>query len=199
MARRGQEDAYYHRAKKEGYAARSVYKLQEIDRRYKIFRRGQKVLDLGCHPGSWLQYAAQKVGPSGLVVGVDLQPPTVELPKHARFVQSDLLEIRPEELREFASAYDLALSDAAPKTTGIKGADVIKSLEITTAAVELGLALLKPGGALVAKVFYGKDVDQLIHRVKRAFKMGKAYKPQVTTTGSKEIYLLGQGYKGNEN
>ncbi len=198
MARQGQEDAYYHRAKKEGYAARSVYKLQEIDRRYKLFRRGQKVLDLGCHPGSWLQYAAEKVGPSGLVVGVDLQPPGVELPRHARFVQGDLLSIGPETLREFAPAYDLALSDAAPKTTGVKGSDVIKSLELTTAAVELGLALLKPGGALVAKVFYGKDVDQLIHRVKKAFKMGKAYKPQVTTAGSKEIYLLGQGYKGGE-
>jgi len=196
MARRGQEDAYYHRAKKEGYVARSVYKLQEIDRRYKLFRRGQKVLDLGCHPGSWLQFAAQKVGPGGLVVGVDLQPPRFELPRQARFVQGDLLSLEPEALKEFAPAYDLALSDAAPKTTGVKGSDVIRSLELTSAAVELGLALLKPGGALVAKVFYGKDVDQLIHRVKRAFKMGKAYKPQVTTAGSKEIYLLGRDYKG---
>lgn len=196
MARRGQEDAYYHRAKKEGYAARSVYKLEEIDRRYKLLRRGQKVLDLGCHPGSWLQYAAQKVGAKGLVVGVDLQPPTVELPRQARFVQGDLLTIEPGALKELAPAYDLVLSDAAPKTTGVKGSDVIRSLELTTAAVELGLTLLKPGGALVAKVFYGKDVDQLIHRVKRAFKMGKAYKPQVTTAGSKEIYLLGRDFKG---
>jgi 23S rRNA (uridine2552-2'-O)-methyltransferase len=198
MARRGQEDAYYHRAKKEGYAARSVYKLEEIDRRYKLLRRGQKVLDLGCHPGSWMQYVAQKVGPKGLVVGVDLKPPTVELPKHARFVQGDLLTIGPEALKELAPAYNLVLSDAAPKTTGVKGSDVIRSLELTTAAVELGLALLKPGGALVAKVFYGKDVDQLIHRVKRAFKMGKAYKPQVTTAGSKEIYLLGRDFKGEK-
>jgi 23S rRNA (uridine2552-2'-O)-methyltransferase len=196
MARQGQEDAYYHRAKKEGYAARSVYKLEEIDKRYKLLRRGQKVLDLGCHPGSWMQYVAQKVGPKGLVVGVDLKPPAVELPKQARFVQGDILSMEPEALRELAPAYDLALSDAAPKTTGVKGSDVIRSLELTTAAVDLGLKLLKPGGALVAKVFYGKDVDQLIHRVKRAFKMGKAYKPQVTTAGSKEIYLLGRDFKG---
>lgn len=196
MARQGQEDAYYHRAKKEGYAARSVYKLEEIDKRYKLLRRGQKVLDLGCHPGSWMQYVAKKVGPKGLVVGVDLKPPAVELPGHTRFVQGDLSSMEPEALREFTPAYDLVLSDAAPKTTGVKGSDVIRSLELTTAAVELGLKLLKPGGALVAKVFYGKDVDQLIHRVKRAFKMGKAYKPQVTTAGSKEIYLLGRDFKG---
>ncbi len=195
MARRGQEDAFYHKAKKEGYAARSVYKLQEIDRRYRLLRRGQKVLDLGCHPGSWLQYAARRVGAGGLVVGVDLRPPTVELPAQARFLQGDLLEMGPEELGEGA-VFDLVLSDAAPKTTGVKGADVARSLELTTAAVELGLAVLRPGGALVAKVFYGKDVDQLIHRIKRAFQMGKAYKPQVTTAGSKEIYLVGRGFKG---
>lgn len=198
MARRGQEDAFYHKAKQEGYAARSVYKLKEIDQRYRLLRQGQKVLDLGCHPGSWLQYAAQKVGPGGLVVGVDLEPPAVELPRQVRFIQGDLLTLPPEALARFAPAFDLALSDAAPKTTGVKGADVAKSLELTVRAVELGLGLLKPGGALLAKVFYGKDVDQLIHRIKRAFKLGKAYKPKVTTAGSKEIYLLGRGYKGGE-
>ncbi|KMY68398.1 hypothetical protein AAU61_01535 [Desulfocarbo indianensis] len=198
MARQGQEDAFYHKAKKEGYAARSVYKLKEIDQRYRLFRQGQKVLDLGCHPGSWLQYAAHKVGPGGLVVGVDLEQPAVELPPQVRFLQGDILTLPPEALARFAPAYDLALSDAAPKTTGVKGADVAKSLELTARAVELGLSLLKPGGALLAKVFYGKDVDQLIHRIKRAFKLGKAYKPKVTTAGSKEIYLLGQGYKGGE-
>lgn len=195
MTRRGQPDALYRRAKTEGYAARSVFKLKEMDLRYGLLRPGQRVLDLGCHPGSWLQYAAQRVGRGGLVVGVDLQPPAVSLPPWVRFVQADVLELSPGELREHAEAFDLVLSDVAPRTTGVGHQDGAASLALTEAAVELALALLRPGGALVAKVYYGPGVDELIVRVKEAFQLGKGHKPGASRSASREIYILGRGLK----
>jgi len=192
---RAQPDAFYRRAKKEGYAARSVYKLEDMDRRYQLLRRGQQVLDLGCHPGSWLQYAAQKVGPKGLVVGVDMQPLAFQLPANARFVQADLLEISQVDLRHFAQEYDLVLSDAAPRTTGVIHADVGKSLGLAAKALELARGLLKPGGTLVVKVYYGAQADDLIKEIKAAFDLGKGYRPSTTKAGSKETYILGRGLK----
>ncbi|MFH1035101.1 MAG: RlmE family RNA methyltransferase [Pseudomonadota bacterium] len=195
MTRQGQADARYHRAKREGFAARSVYKLEEMDRRYQLLKPGQRVLDLGAHPGSWLQYACQRVGPTGLVVGVDIQEAGVELPARARYVQADLLTMEPPDLRAFAPAYDLVLSDVAPRTTGVMHADMAMSYELTAKALDLACALLKPGGSLVAKVYFGPQVEELIRRVKAAFSLGKAHKPEASRTASKEIYLLGRGLK----
>ena len=192
---RAQPDAFYRRAKKEGYVARSVYKLQEMDQRYRLLRRGQRVLDLGCHPGSWMQYAVQRVGPKGLVVGVDIQPLDIDLPDHVRFIQSDLFAISPGDLSSFAASYDLVLSDVAPRTTGVKHADAAGSLDLASKALELARGVLKPGGSLVMKVYNGPGVDELIKEVKSAFNLGKGYKPTATKAGSREIYILGQGLK----
>jgi 23S rRNA (uridine2552-2'-O)-methyltransferase len=188
-------DKYYRQAKKDGYAARSVYKLQEMDQRYKFLRRGQRILDLGCHPGSWLQYASQKAGAKGLVVGVDIQPLGVGLPANGRFLQADLLEVQPEQLRSFTPGYHLVLSDVAPRTTGIVHADVDGSIALTQKALELALALLKPNGHFIAKVYNGPGVEELIRVVKRSFTMGKAHKPPASKAGSRELYLLGKGLK----
>jgi 23S rRNA (uridine2552-2'-O)-methyltransferase len=195
MTRRGQTDAHYRRAKQEGFAARSVYKLAEMDKRYQLLRPGQRVLDLGAHPGSWLQYACEKVGPSGLAVGVDIQPLAISLPGWGRFLEADLLSLTALDLRAFAPAYDVVLSDVAPRTTGVMHADMARSFELTSRAVDLALTLLKPGGSLLAKVYFGPEVEELIRRVKAAFSLGKAHKPEASRTQSKEIYILGRGLK----
>ena len=197
MTRPGRPDAYYRRAKSQGFAARSVYKLQEMDRRYGLLKSGQAVLDLGCHPGSWLQFAAQKVGPKGRLVGVDWQAVEVALPQGGVFIQADVLKLTPEEVRQLSgiAEFDLVLSDVAPRTTGVKDRDAAGSLELTEAALELALALLKPGGAFLAKVYFGPGVEELIRRVKRAFKLGKGHKPEASRAASKEIYILGRGLK----
>ncbi|MCF8034521.1 MAG: RlmE family RNA methyltransferase [Desulfarculaceae bacterium] len=197
MTRPGHPDAYYRRAKSQGYAARSVYKLSEMDRRYGFLKSGQAVLDLGCHPGSWLQYAAKKVGKKGRLVGVDLQPPGVEMPPGAQFIQADVLELTAKGVRGDTGIeiFDLVLSDVAPRTTGIKDRDAAASLELSEAALNLALALLKPGGSFLAKVYFGPGVDELIRRIKRAFKLGKGHKPEASRSASKEIYLLGRGLK----
>jgi 23S rRNA (uridine2552-2'-O)-methyltransferase len=197
MTRLGRPDAYYRRAKNQGYAARSVFKLQEMDKRYGLLRSGQAVLDLGCHPGSWLQYASQKVGRSGRLVGVDLQEPGVSLPSGSCFIQADLLELTPDQVRERSGVevFDLVMSDVAPRTSGIKDRDAAQSLELTQAALDMALALLRPGGSFLAKVFFGPEVDDLIRQVKGAFKLGKGHKPDASRSASKEIYILGKGRK----
>ena len=93
------KDHYFHKAKKNGYAARSVYKIEEIDKKYRIIRKGNKVLDLGCSPGSWLQYASSKVGNTGQVLGVDLQPVKISLPSHVKVIQADLFEVKNEDFK----------------------------------------------------------------------------------------------------
>jgi 23S rRNA (uridine2552-2'-O)-methyltransferase len=195
MTRRGQPDAHYRRAKEAGFAARSVYKLEEMDRRYGLLAARQRVLDLGCHPGSWMQYAAARVGPGGLVLGVDLQPPSVELPAWTRFVQADVLVLTAQGLREFAPAFDVVISDVAPRTSGVMVRDMALSAELTAKAVGLALALLRPGGSMVAKVYNGPEVEDLIRRVKAAFALGKAHKPEASRAASKELYILGRGLK----
>lgn len=195
MTRPGQLDARYRRAKQEGFAARSVYKLQEMDGRYQLFRPGLRVLDLGAHPGSWSQFACERVGRGGFVLGVDLQEPGVALGPNGHWLVADLMTLTAERLRAQTPAFDLVLSDAAPRTTGVAHADAAASLELTQRALDLALELLTPGGSFLAKVYFGPGVEDLIRQVKAAFSLGKAHKPEASRAASREIYLLGRGLK----
>src|ERR1700755_1202363 len=117
MAGRRDQDHFGHRAKREGYPARSVYKLQEIDKRTQLFRRGQRVLDLGAAPGSWTLYAAERVGREGKVLGLDLNEARASLPAQVSFRALDVFQF--DALGEFgAAAFDVVMSDMAPHTSG---------------------------------------------------------------------------------
>src|SRR3954469_20012385 len=115
-------DAFFRKAREGGYAARSVFKLEEIDRRFRILRTGERVLDLGCRPGSWLQYAVKMVGPHGVVVGIDRAPLPQAVPG-ARALVGDVFTVTDEELLGDQRAFDVVLSDMAPDTTGIRATD----------------------------------------------------------------------------
>jgi 23S rRNA (uridine2552-2'-O)-methyltransferase len=189
------QDHYFKRAKKEGFPARSVYKLEEIDRRVRLFRPGQRVLDLGCHPGSWLQYAARAVGHRGLVVGVDLRPLALELPAQVHVLRTDVFGMQPADLEHLSSAFDVVLSDLAPATTGIRAADIARSSLLFERALELAGGLLVPGGSFLGKIFQGTDFDRMVREMKRMFRQVRGMKPRATRKDSKEIYLLGMGKK----
>jgi 23S rRNA (uridine2552-2'-O)-methyltransferase len=190
------QDHYFKQAKREGFAARSAYKLEEIDRRRRLLRPGMRVLDLGCAPGSWLQYAARRVGPQGRVLGVDLQPVTVPLPAQARALQADAFETAPEALLDGGPLYDLAISDMAPKTTGIPSADAARSAELALRALALAQALLKPGGCLLAKLFQGGRTAEVRAAFARSFERVSVEKPKASRAESVEVYLLGAGFLG---
>jgi len=185
------KDAFYHRAKREGFAARAVYKLQEMDRRFRLFRKGQRVLDLGCAPGSWLQYAATCVGPQGKLVGVDLAPVTASLPSWVRILQEDLFHLDPQTAFPEAP-FDLVLSDAAPKTTGIRFTDQVRSYELSLRALEIALSVLREGGGFVCKIFQGPQFPEFLRKVRSHFKKTSTFKPKSSRSESFETYLIAQ-------
>jgi 23S rRNA (uridine2552-2'-O)-methyltransferase len=192
------KDHYFKKAKQENFAARSVFKLQEIDQKYKILRPGQTVLDLGASPGSWSQYASQKVGSSGRVLGVDLSPVNVKLP-NAVFIQADLRDLNLEDVftqHGFVPPFDLVLSDMAPKTTGIRLTDQARSFELCELALNIAKKFLKPNGAFVCKLFHSDDFTELRDLIKKDFQKFEAVKPDSTRKISKEIFLVGLNKRG---
>ena len=172
------KDHYFHKAKKDGYAARSVYKIEEIDKKYRIFRTGNKVLDLGCSPGSWLQYASKKVGNTGQVLGVDLQPVKISLPSHVKVIQADIFEITNEDLKIKGGQADVIMSDMAPKTSGIRATAVHRSFELNKKVLYLANDILCQEGSLLGKAFQGKLFDELRYEFKKMFADVKLCKPK---------------------
>jgi len=191
------KDHYFKKAKEQNFAARSVFKLEEIDQRFRVLKPGQTVLDLGASPGSWSQYASQKIGTSGRVLGVDLSPVTVKL-ANAVFIQADLRDLQLEQVFQehgFQPPFDLVLSDMAPKTTGIRITDQARSMELCELALDIARRFLKPGGHFVCKLFHSDDFTKLRDDIKKSFQKFEAVKPDSTRKISKEIFLVGLSKK----
>ncbi len=191
------KDHYFKKAKEQNFAARSVFKLEEIDQRFRILKPGQTVLDLGASPGSWSQYASQKIGPSGRVLGVDLSPVNVKL-SNAVFIQADLRDLQLEQVfaeHGFVPPFDLVLSDMAPKTTGIRITDQARSMELCELALDIAKRFLKPGGHFVCKLFHSDDFTKLRDEIKKSYSKFEAVKPDSTRKISKEIFLVGLSKK----
>ena len=187
------QDYYFHKAKKEGYVARSVYKLQEIDLKHHLLKKGDRVLDLGCAPGSWLQYTARKVGSQGIVLGMDVTPVTVDLPPHVSLLQHDVLEYEPAE--KYFQYFDVVLSDMAPRTTGIASVDSQRSYNLCEQALHLATQVLRPGGSLLVKMLQGGLLPQLRLEFKNRFLSVKTCKPRSSRQQSVETFLLGKGFR----
>jgi 23S rRNA (uridine2552-2'-O)-methyltransferase len=190
--RRHRHDSFHQRAKREGFAARSVFKLEEIQERYRVLKPRARVLDLGCRPGSWLQYAARIVGPEGRLVGLDRQPLDVVIPA-ARVVVGDVLQVSSEELRGELDGFDVVLSDMAPDTSGIRSLDQARSETLFERALEIAEETLAPGGAFVAKLFQGPDFKNLVERCRRDFAQVATPKPQSSRKDSIELYVVASG------
>jgi 23S rRNA (uridine2552-2'-O)-methyltransferase len=188
-------DHFFKRAKKEQYPARSVYKLKEMDKRFGLLTPGARVLDLGAAPGSWTLYAAGRVGDTGLVIAVDLQELTVELPPNVIAFQDDVFQ--PSEALAQAiqerGPFDLVISDMAPKTSGVKFADQARSFDLAVEALALARKSLIKGGHFVVKIFEGPDTPALLAEMRREFARVKPYKPKSSRAESKEMFFLGLG------
>ena len=193
-------DRYFRQAKREGYLARSAYKLLELDQRKKLLKRDQFVLDLGCAPGSWLQVASDRIGPKGVVVGVDLLPVRHPMPKTVRTIEADMHAVDPEDLRRTTGGepFGLVLSDMAPNTSGGGGGsgDHFRSVRLCEDILELVPAVLAHRGSLVMKVFDGEAMPDLLGRCKRMFFKVSCCTPKATREVSRETYIICQGYKG---
>lgn len=191
-------DHYFKRAKQENYPARSVYKLQELDKRFKLFKRGQKVLDLGAAPGSWSLWAGKKVGDEGLVLSCDIQKTDTRFPKNVTFMQEDVFDRSPEfdALLKEKGPFDMVISDMAPNTMGHKATDHLRSIALCEEALWVALATLVKGGHFVVKVFQGAEEQSYREGLRTYFKTVKTLKPKSTRQESKEIFMVGMGFKG---
>jgi 23S rRNA (uridine2552-2'-O)-methyltransferase len=208
MANYEKPDVWSLRAQKEGYPARSVYKLKEMDEKFRLIPRGAglsapgfRVLDLGAAPGSWSLYTLRRLAGTGFLAAADLAPLSR---RHDRglfegenffFMQGDITAPETREALLSRGPYNLVICDAAPATTGSRAVDTLRSLELAEAALDYGEAALKGGGALVVKIFQGGDSAALLKRIRSLFESGRAFKPAACRRESFETYYVGLGRK----
>lgn len=187
------KDHYHQKAKQDGFAARSAYKLQEIQKRFKLIKKGRTVLDLGCAPGAWAQVAANLVGDNGTYYGIDLEAVQIEVP-NCEFHQMDANDLAESKLG--AIKFDVILSDMAPKTSGVKVQDQARSLALVELVIHTARAQLVEGGNLAFKVFESNELKMLFNKLKKEFERVDRFRPQSTRKGSEEIYFVALGFKG---
>lgn len=185
-------DHWTRRARAEGWRSRAVYKLQELDRRDRIFSRGGRIVDLGAAPGGWSQYAARKVAPAGRVVAVDIEP--MEPLKGVEFVQGDIADRAAiaDLQRALGGPADAVLSDLAPKLSGNRDRDQAVSMELAAMALEAALELLRPGGVFVTKLFQGAGFEEFVAEARAALSRARLRTPAASRKASRETYLVGR-------
>jgi len=187
-------DHYFRQAKKERYLARSVYKLDEIDRRYRVLKKGARVLDIGCAPGSWSQYILKRIGP-GKVTGIDVKKQIPVTDPRYMYLKRNLFDLGPEFFQTNTRSFDVITSDAAPKTTGQKFVDHQNSLSIVRRVFEIAPHVLKNGGTVVAKVFQGEDLKEFVESIRESFEKIDLCKPKSSRKESSELFIVAQRMK----
>jgi 23S rRNA (uridine2552-2'-O)-methyltransferase len=190
--RRHVTDAYVQRAKAQGYRSRAAYKLLELDQKERLFRAGQVVVDLGAAPGSWSQVAAERVGPGGKVIAVDLLD--IAPISGVTVLKGDFRDV--DLLVPLAGARaDVILSDLSPNLSGIRNVDQARAAEMSRAAVEFCAKALKSGGVFVLKAFHGEAFDEVMQRLKHDFGTVAVRKPGASRSESRETYIVASAFK----
>ena len=194
--KRSTPDHYTQRAKKEGYPARSVYKLEELNSKFGLFKKDAKILDIGAAPGSWTMYCLRNLGKNGLVAGIDLKDLTIDKSDpRLFFIQGDFFdEANLEKLLE-KGPYSAVISDAAPATTGNRTVDAGRSFSLAAGIIDLAGKLLAPGGNLAIKIFQGGDEKELSEMLSGRFESTKIFKPKACRKESFETYIAGLGFR----
>jgi 23S rRNA (uridine2552-2'-O)-methyltransferase len=187
-------DARTRAAKAQGYPARSVFKLEEIDRRVRLLSRDKRVLDLGAAPGSWSLYASERVGPNGRVLAVDRTPILQAFAPNVTVVTGDALALDNEALGTFAP-YDVVLSDMAPSTSGSKASDQARSFELFMRALDVAKALGREGSHFVGKLFMSGDFQEARRALGASYARSQVIRPDATRSQSSEVFLVGLGRK----
>jgi 23S rRNA (uridine2552-2'-O)-methyltransferase len=189
-------DHFAKKAKKEQYVARSVYKLIEIDQKYRVLHTGDQVLDLGASPGSWSQYTSEKIGDKGKLLGLDLKKVFLSFP-NAVFVKGDIMTYDFDAVmleHGFGKYFDVILSDMAPDTTSSRFTDQMRSLELCEMALHAAQKLLKHGGTFVCKIFDSGDAMGFRDELKRQFKSVQLLRPKSVQQSSKEFFMIAKGF-----
>lgn len=190
-------DEYVKLAQEHGYRSRAAFKLEEIDRRDRLFKPGMRVVDLGAAPGGWSQYALHRIGKSGRIIALDLLP--MEEIAGVTFLQGDFQD--DEVLNRLLDALagnpvDLVLSDMAPNMSGLRVIDQPRAMYLAELALDVSRKVLRPSGALVVKLFQGAGLEAFQRDVRLYFAQLVYRKPKASRDRSPEVYLVAKGYKG---
>ncbi len=190
------KDSFYTRAKAAGYRSRAAFKLLELAKRGRFLRRGDRVLDLGAWPGGWLQVAADLVGPTGLVVGVDVQPIAPLHLKQVRVLVGDIsvAVVQQQIVQLCERRVDVVLSDLAPKLTGVRARDEAQVETLADSVLGVIDLVLRPGGTLVMKMFTGEAGVRSVSRLRDRFVAVRSTRPEATRKGSSEMYVIASGF-----
>ena len=187
------KDYFFRKAKESGLRARSAFKIEEIAQRFKLFKKGQVVVDLGAAPGGFLQVILNEIGPTGFAVGVDL---AAIRPLGRPNVKTAVLDVLADDFDAQLEALhpgsiDVVVSDLAPKTTGIKATDEARSLRLAGKALDVGRRRGRPGGHFIAKLFMGGGFEEFRDEIRALYEDVKVVRPEATRGASMEIYLVG--------
>lgn len=191
------DDVWVRKSQQDGYRSRASYKLIELDRKDRLFRPGQTVVDLGAAPGGWTQVAVEKVGDQGVVVASDILP--MDPVAGVAFVQGDFTEQSVfDELMAVLDGrpVDIVISDMAPNMSGNPATDIPRAMALVELALDMAQQVLRPGGALVTKVFQGEGFDALLADMKQSFSSVVSRKPDSSRARSREIYQVCRGFRG---
>lgn len=193
-------DFYFKKAKKENHLARSIYKIEEIDKKYNMIKKGMSIIDLGSSPGSWIEYIHSKVGDKGKVVGIDLKELKKSFPPNVMFIKGDIYNLEEFEdsilsNKDFPRHFDMVVSDMAPKTSGTKDVDAYKSFMLCVQSLKVADFFLKKGGNFITKIFQGEDFKPFYDLVTKSFQKCKTYKPKSSRNESVETFVIGWGKK----
>ncbi|MDC7126316.1 MAG: RlmE family RNA methyltransferase [Spirochaetales bacterium] len=195
-SKRSELDHYSLKAKKEGYPARSVYKLEELNSKFGIFKKNSKILDIGAAPGSWSLYCLRKTGKDSLVAAVDLKDITINKNEERLFfLQGDFFDEKIQSQLLEKGPFDAVISDAAPATTGNRTVDTGRSFTLAEGIISIADKMLCPGGNLAIKIFQGGDEKELANMLAKTFKETKIFKPKACRNESFETYLVGLNFK----
>ena len=208
MGNYNRKDHFYQQAKAEGYRSRAAYKLMELDSKYKLLKSGQRVVDLGCAPGGWVQVVAPCLGENGIVIGIDRLETKAFTQQDFRAGKSiaqvtiltgDITDsaIQQQVIDQAGGKVDLVLSDMSPDLTGVYFQDAARSAELVEIAFDVASRLLVPGGNIVTKIFPGSEADELFNQVRKFYNKVSRVSLKSTRKTSKEFYFVGQGFKGS--
>lgn len=189
-------DKFYHKARAQGLHSRAAFKLSEILSRYRLLSHGARVLDLGCAPGGWLAILGRAVGPRGQVVGIDLAP-CESIAPNVITLAGDLRDpaVRDAALERLGGPADLVTSDLAPKLTGIRGRDQAAVRELLELSLAVAGRALRPGGAMVAKIFMSAEFKAIISDFERCFRKVEVTRTEASRPGSAELYIIARDFR----
>jgi 23S rRNA (uridine2552-2'-O)-methyltransferase len=191
MAKRT-KDFFYKKAKESGAVARSYFKIEDLDQKYKLIKPAMRVMDIGAAPGSWVQYIVKKIGDAGFVLAMDLNPLVISTPDNVVFLQQDIFELEPEKILETYGMFDLIISDVAPRTMGHQTVDHTRSVELCKHVLKIANVTLKKKSTMLCKMYQGDQTKYFVDRMKKTFSNVRIQKPEASRKESKEIYIIGE-------